>query len=68
MGKWVPVMFALAFVLKLKHQLDKIFVGIVRMAETRAIYSELDLASVVGRQQEPPRCHSQRFAPPFRER
>ena len=33
-GKWVAVMFALAFVLKLKHQLDKAFVGIVRMAET----------------------------------
>ena len=33
-GKWVAVMFALGFVPKLKHQLDKVFVGIVRMAET----------------------------------
>lgn len=33
-GKWVVVIFALAFILKLKHQLDKVFVGTVRMAET----------------------------------
>jgi len=33
-GKWVAVMFALAFVLRLKHQLEKVFAGIVRMAET----------------------------------